>query len=64
VFRGKHAQLRSSIFLLTSSFMLQYFGTMCHSPGRRNSGIAGEAVKELRAVETYKKIVSNMFVYV
>jgi len=49
---------------LTSSFMLQYFGTMCHSPGRRNSGIAGEAVKELRAVETYKKIVSNMFVYV
>jgi len=35
--------------------MLQYFVTMCHSQGRRNSGRAGEAVKELRAVETYKK---------
>jgi len=46
--------------------MLQYFVAICHSQGRKNNGWAGEAVKELRAMETYKiqKIVANILVSV
>jgi len=58
------AAFQTSIFLVSSFFMLQDFVTISHQ-GRRNSSRAGGAMKELRAMETYKnKTFTNMRVSV